>query len=172
MSKKEIINLDESPSDSGWILSSDQVKVEVTLANVSSKEDKKLVKSILTVRVADTPELAQKGLMTISSLDPDTGLLINMSNEDGMMDGLWMKDTSVPLSAAFLNEHGIILEIVDLNPYDESIKEAPPGTMYALEVSRGWFDNTQAKVGHQVFALDDSKVKKSLKEVTNALDSN
>jgi uncharacterized protein len=52
----------------------------------------------------------------------------------------WMKNTKIPLSIAFIDSAGKILEIESMNPLDETV--VPSGSdqvAYALEVNQGWF---------------------------------
>ena len=62
--------------------------------------------------------------------------------------GFWMKDTRIPLSIAFMDAGGKILEIHDMDPRepDRRYISGQPAR-YALEVNRGWFEEHGIKVG-------------------------
>ena len=63
----------------------------------------------------------------------------------------WMKDTSIPLSIAYLDESGQIFSIQDMLPLDTD-KHYPSGqpASYALEVNQGWFGRHGIEVGDVV----------------------
>ena len=52
----------------------------------------------------------------------------------------WMKNTKIPLSIAYIDSNGKILEIKSMNPLDETIVPSNSDEVaYALEVNQGWF---------------------------------
>jgi uncharacterized protein len=96
------------------------------------------------VEVADTEPSREVGLMCRISLDPNDGMLFVF---DGNTDGpFWMKNTLIPLSIVFLDDHWRPVAFRDMrvapNPADP-----PPSDVwgpdrpyrYALEVNRGFF---------------------------------
>ena len=63
----------------------------------------------------------------------------------------WMKNTLIPLSCAYIDPEGNILEIHDMKPKDETpIPSASTRIQYVLEVKQGWFQRHNIKVGTQV----------------------
>jgi uncharacterized membrane protein (UPF0127 family) len=59
-----------------------------------------------------------------------------------------MKNTIVPLSAAYIDPTGIILEIHDLKPHDtNAVLAASDRVQYVLETPQGWFKRHQVKEG-------------------------
>ena len=102
----------------------------------------------LNLVVSNTYETRRKGLMYQTLLGRNSGMIfIWSSNKKHCM---WMKNTSLPLSVAYLSADGIILEIYDMVPFSEksicSIKKA----RMALEVNRGWFSENQITVGDRI----------------------
>lgn len=91
----------------------------------------------LTVELASTIEQRQRGLMFRESLDDDVGMLFVFP--DDALRSFWMKDTSIPLSIAFLDGEGRILNILDMAPFDTSAYFSAGPARYALEVNQGWF---------------------------------
>jgi uncharacterized membrane protein (UPF0127 family) len=93
------------------------------------------------VEVADTPAERRIGLMFRDELAPDAGMLFLY--DAPASGGLWMKDTTIPLSAAFFDASGRIIALVDMQPCtaDPCPRYAPP-TPYtgALEVNLGAFE--------------------------------
>jgi uncharacterized membrane protein (UPF0127 family) len=51
----------------------------------------------------------------------------------------WMKDTYVPLSIAFVDTRGRIVNIEDMRPQDESPHFSKGLALYAIEMRQGWF---------------------------------
>lgn len=97
------------------------------------------------VEVARTPEERARGLMGRKNLGKDEGMLFIFDSED--YHGFWMKDTSIPLSIAFIDKEGRIVEIREMEPFSlESHLPSKP-ILYALEMRRGWFKMNRIKEG-------------------------
>jgi uncharacterized membrane protein (UPF0127 family) len=106
----------------------------------------------LMVEVAATSESMSRGLMFRTSLPADSGMLFIFPFEHRA--SFWMKNTSLPLSIAYLDQDGKILEIYPLIPFEEkSVKSQSEKIRYALEVNRDWFTTHQIKPDTQVFGL-------------------
>ncbi len=97
------------------------------------------------VELASDDTQHSKGLSGRGSLCDDHGMLFIF--EDDITSGFWMKDTSIPLSIAFISENGTIIDIQDMEPY--SLKSHSPGVpyRYALEVNQGFFLENGVDVG-------------------------
>ncbi len=96
---------------------------------------------LLTVEVAETPEQHQRGLMFRESLPEDTGMVFIFFEDTST--GFWMKNTLIPLSIAFFDEAGRILEILDMEPCRrDPCRLYGAGLTYrgALEVEQGAFE--------------------------------
>jgi uncharacterized protein len=91
----------------------------------------------LQVEVADTPEERQQGLMGRTEVPLDTGMLFVL---DECCRGFWMKDTPVSLTVAFIERCGAIVYIADLEPFSETVVNAPSQYAFGLEVARGWYE--------------------------------
>lgn len=91
----------------------------------------------LSAEVALDSEAQARGLMFRKSLDRDSGMLFVNSRDVPM--GLWMKDTYLPLSAAFIDAEGRVVNVVDMDPFDETTHRSEGAVRYALEANRGWF---------------------------------
>ena len=113
---------------------------------------------VVTVRVevADTPEDRRIGLMFRDELAADAGMLFVY--DVPATGGLWMKDTIIPLSAAFLDESGRIVALVDMEPCTaDPCPRYAPDTPYrgALEVNLGAFEDWGVAVGDRVTRRSD-----------------
>jgi uncharacterized membrane protein (UPF0127 family) len=102
----------------------------------------------IKVELADTHQARAVGLMGRDSLAADSGMVL-LHDEPGIVQ-LWMKDTTIPLSAAWFDESGRIVSIEDLEPCesDPCPRYAPQVPVIgALEVNRGAFDGWGVSVG-------------------------
>lgn len=107
---------------------------------------------IITAEVADEGAEREAGLMFREKLAPDSGMLFVMPRPDRA--GFWMKNTRIPLSVAFLNTDGVILEIHDLKPHNtRTVQSAFPTIAYALEMDQGWFAKAGVNPGERLKGL-------------------
>lgn len=91
----------------------------------------------LQVELASTNAERSQGLMFRETLPDDHGMLFIYPQQRIL--SFWMRNTSIPLSIAFINADKRIIDIQDMQPYDETtVQSAAPAT-YALEVNQGWF---------------------------------
>ena len=93
---------------------------------------------LIRAEVADTFGSRMQGLMHRRSLPPNGGMLFVYEQTD--LHCMWMKNTLIPLSVAFLDERGTIINIADMQPLSEQSHCAARPASYALEMSQGWFD--------------------------------
>lgn len=106
----------------------------------------------LTVEVAHTEAARARGLMQRRILPENRGMLF-VFREPGR-HAMWMADTYVPLSVAFLDERGRIINIADMEPHSREPHAAARAAKYALEVNRGWFRARGIGPGAQVEGLE------------------
>jgi uncharacterized protein len=98
----------------------------------------------MPVWIAGDEALRQRGLMGRESMPSDAGMLFVF--ETPTIGGFWMKDTLIPLSIAFIDEDGQVLQILDMQPCTADpceIYTPDPGApyLYALEANLGYFDD-------------------------------
>jgi hypothetical protein len=99
--------------------------------------------------VAATEEMRSIGLMYRTVMAEDEGMLFVFDSAGTY--SFWMKNTELPLSIAFIDRSGKIVDIQDMAPQDERTLHAPPGPfLYALELNQGWFWNHNVRTGAQV----------------------
>lgn len=109
-------------------------------------------KEQLDVQCATDEESRSQGLMGKKTLGDHEGMLFIFPYPQRL--AFWMKETSIPLTIAYLNSHGRILEICDLEPFNEhSVLSSSAATVYAIEAPRGWFEKHQILPGDQVTGL-------------------
>ena len=102
-------------------------------------------KKEIWVEVAKTPAERAKGLMGRKHLGQEEGMLFIFETEDH--HAFWMKDTLIPLSIAFIDKSGSIVEIADMKPLSLDSHSPPKPVLYALEMKKGWFSTNGIKVG-------------------------
>lgn len=67
---------------------------------------------------------------------------------------MWMMNTDIPLSVAFIDGKGVILNIADMAPNTKTAHSSAGAAKYALEMNRGWFETRNITVGAQVMGLE------------------
>jgi uncharacterized membrane protein (UPF0127 family) len=106
----------------------------------------------IEAEVADDPDEKTIGLMGRKEMAEGQGMLFVFSRPQPM--GFWMKDTLIPLSIAYINAQGIIKEIHDMQPLEESSTTSVfADLVYALEVPQGWFAKNGILAGDKVLGL-------------------
>jgi uncharacterized membrane protein (UPF0127 family) len=88
------------------------------------------------------------GLMYRSHLPPDQGMIFVYPSLVRIC--MWMKNTLIPLSVAFLDEEGRILNIEDMTPHSEESHCAVKPARHALEMNQGWFARHGVKAGDRI----------------------
>ena len=109
----------------------------------------------LRVEVAATIEQRMKGLMFREKLGADDGMLF-VFDEPGY-HAMWMKNTPLPLSVAFVDGAGAILNILDMEPHTLDQHAAAGPAAYAIETNKGWFAKRRIKAGDKVTGLPKPK---------------
>lgn len=89
-----------------------------------------------------------RGLMYRKKLDADRGMLFVYDREE--VRSFWMKNTSIPLSIAYIDADKEIVHITDMLPRSLDSHSSIHPCQYALEVNRGWFDEHGVEVGDRV----------------------
>ena len=104
-------------------------------------------KPVIYAEIAQTiPEL-NVGLSKRGSLPPEVGMLFILPFRG---PGFWMKDTTIPLSVAFIAQCGEILTIADMQPLSEQLHQSEFDYKFGLEVNQGWFTRNSIAVGDKI----------------------
>jgi uncharacterized protein len=99
----------------------------------------------IKAEVARTEDEKSRGLMFREKLGPDEGMLFIYEREDFL--SFWMKNTALPLSIAFLDPIGRIVDLQDMEPFNLRTHTSARPARYALEMNRNWFQKNGVKVG-------------------------
>lgn len=111
----------------------------------------------LAVKVAATREQQLHGLMEVEEVPDGTGMWFAF--DQSRTGGFWMYSTLVPLSIAYVDADGVVVDVLDMEPCPaeagRDCPSYPPDAPYrfALEVPKGWFAEHGIAAGDQVTVL-------------------
>jgi hypothetical protein len=113
-------------------------------------------KASLTTEIAATPAQQERGLMWITKLGDNDGMIFLLPKITTAE--FWMKNTLIPLSIAFIDKNGVILEVHDMKAADPTVPDSDlPLTRsdsdqvaYALETNLHWFALNGIKPGDKI----------------------
>lgn len=123
-----------------------QVNKDLPIIDLTIKTSK------LKAEVAADANSRTIGLMNRFSLKPDQGMIFVFVQSEPL--AFWMRNTFVPLSIAYIDIKGVIVNIVDMKPQDESTHPSAGPAMFALEMKQGWFKERGIVAGDKVNGLD------------------
>jgi uncharacterized protein len=136
-----------------WVLG--LVASSLLSAPVAQATNKKVslgIKSFqVQAEIADRPASRARGLMFRESLADNHGMLFVFDTPSRQC--MWMKNTPLPLSVAFIKADGRIANIAQMQPQTETIHCASEDVLYALEMTQGWFWSRAIKPGDAVQGL-------------------
>jgi uncharacterized membrane protein (UPF0127 family) len=107
---------------------------------------------LIRAEVADTTPSRTRGLMHRKSMPQGAGMVFVF--EDLAPHCMWMKNTLIPLSVAFIDAAGAIINIADMQPHSEQSHCATRPARYALEMNKGWFAERGIKPGAKLRGLE------------------
>ena len=106
----------------------------------------------IEAEVAATQEHRMVGLMQRRSMAPNHGMLFVFT--EAQRHCMWMKNTLLPLSVAFMDAEGRILNIEDMQPQTETNHCAAKPARFALEMNLGWFKQKGFGPGTRIVGAD------------------
>ena len=113
---------------------------------------------LVEVEIAETDEQRARGLMGRKSLAEDEGMVFVFFERSS--GGFWMKDTLIPLSIAFFDQQGTIVDILDMEPCREDPCDiyAPSAPYWgALEVNQGSFGEWGVSEGDDINVVQNDR---------------
>jgi len=105
----------------------------------------------IDAQIANTPQQRQVGLMFRKDMPTHEGMLgMLFIFEEPQKLCFWMKNTLLPLTAAFVDDDGAIVNLVDMQPQstDSHCSEKP--VRYVLEMNQGWFAKKKIGKGYKL----------------------
>ena len=105
----------------------------------------------LRVEVVKSDDERSRGLMFRQKLGRDDGMLFIF--DEPAYHSMWMKNTLIPLSVAFIDAQGTILNILDMEPQTLDSHMSAGPSIYAIETNKGWFAGKRIKAGDRVTGL-------------------
>ena len=106
----------------------------------------------IEAEVAATTENRMVGLMNRRSMPAQRGMVFAFTQENTHC--MWMRNTYVPLSVAFIDGDGVIINIEDMQPQTETSHCSKKPARYALEMNQGWFAQRGIKPGVRLGGLE------------------
>lgn len=106
----------------------------------------------IEAEVAATDPNRQLGLMNRKSMPQQHGMLFVFNHENTHC--MWMRNTFLPLSVAFVDANGVIINIEDMKPQTEVNHCAKQPARYALEMNLGWFAQRGIKPGVKIGGIE------------------
>ncbi|MFM2398511.1 MAG: hypothetical protein RL341_668 [Pseudomonadota bacterium] len=110
---------------------------------------------LIKAEVAANNEHRQRGLMFREKMGVNDGMLFVFDQPAGHC--MWMKNTLIPLSVAFIAEDATIINIEDMQPQKLDSHCAKKPAAYALEMNLGWFAQRRIKPGMKIGGIVDAK---------------
>lgn len=106
----------------------------------------------IEAEVAANQQNRMVGLMNRKAMAPQRGMLFVFPQQNTHC--MWMRNTLIPLSVAFLDEDGIIINIENMQPQTEDNHCAKVPARYALEMNLGWFAQRGISPGAKLKGID------------------
>jgi uncharacterized protein len=103
---------------------------------------------VIRAELAQTPEERTIGLMFRASMPVNDGMLFTFERPG--VQCFWMKNTLLPLSAAFVADDGRIVNIEDMQPQTEASHCSAKPVRFVLEMNQGWFARRGIKPGSRL----------------------
>ena len=102
----------------------------------------------IDVQIAGTPEQRQTGLMLRKEMPQHEGMIFVF--DQPAKQCFWMKNTLIPLSAAFVSDEGVIVNIEEMKPLALDAHCSAQPVRYVLEMNKGWFTKKGIKAGSKL----------------------
>ena len=108
----------------------------------------------IDAQVAATPEQRSTGLMFRKEMPQHEGMLFVF--EQPSVQCFWMKNTLLPLTAAFVADDGTIVNLADMKPQTTDSHCSARPVRYVLEMNQGWFAKKKIQAGFKLGGLPAS----------------
>jgi len=105
----------------------------------------------MDVQLAQTPEQRSIGLMFRAEMPAHEGMLFVF--EQHSVQCFWMKNTLLPLTAAFVADDGTIVNLLDMKPQTTDSHCSTKPVRFVLEMNQGWFAKKGLKAGSRLVGV-------------------
>lgn len=99
----------------------------------------------IEVQIASTPPQQATGLMHRAEMPQHEGMLFVFP--EPKQQCFWMKNTLIPLTAAFVADDGTVVNLEDMQPQTTQSHCSAKPVRFVLEVNQGWFAKKGLKAG-------------------------
>jgi uncharacterized membrane protein (UPF0127 family) len=106
---------------------------------------------IIKAEVAATETSRQIGMMMRTQMGANEGMVFDFQQSQQYC--MWMKNTLIPLSVAFIDEKGVIVNIEEMQAEKLDSHCAKKPVRYALEMNKEWFKQKNIKPGSKIIGL-------------------
>ena len=103
---------------------------------------------LLQVQLAQDFEQRQIGLMWRKEMPQNEGMLFVF--EQAGVQCFWMRNTLLPLTAAFVADDGTIVNLADMKPMNDNSHCSHKPVRYVLEMNQGWFAKRNIQAGFKL----------------------
>jgi uncharacterized protein len=103
---------------------------------------------LIDAQVASSPEQRQTGLMFRKEMPQQEGMIFVF--EQASQQCFWMKNTLLPLTAAFVADDGTIVNMADMKPQTTEPHCSAEPVRFVLEMNKGWFAKKGIKAGSKL----------------------
>jgi uncharacterized membrane protein (UPF0127 family) len=103
---------------------------------------------LIQVQIASTPDQRSIGLMSRRDMPTNEGMLFIFERPETQC--FWMKNTLLPLTAAFVADDGTLVNLADMKPQTTDSHCSTKPVRFVLEMHQGWFDKRGIKAGSQL----------------------
>ncbi|QRX81377.1 DUF192 domain-containing protein [Glaciimonas sp. PAMC28666] len=110
---------------------------------------------VIHAEVATTEAQREQGLMFRKQLAPNAGMVFLFDAPAAAC--MWMKNTLIPLSVAFLDPNGVIINIEEMKAQTLDSHCPDRAALYALEMNPGWFKQKNLKPGSVITGLPQAQ---------------
>jgi len=109
---------------------------------------------VIKAEVATSKAEQEQGMMQRKSMGQNEGMLFDLGRP-ALLQCMWMKDTLLPLSVAFIDEAGKVNNIEEMQAQteDQHCSDRKSHVRYALEMNAGWFKKMHIKPGALIEGL-------------------
>lgn len=124
-------------------------QVDADIASIEDYLPLTIGKKEIQIQLALTQTEQSKGLMFRDELPADHGMLFLFRKPEKR--SFWMRNTRIPLDIGYITRDGVLREVYQMKPYDESgTPSARTDILMALEMNQGWFLKNGIRPGMEI----------------------